>query len=63
MMVHQESANKIQGSNIYFVFRFTSRLTFRSVLYWSLKAMNPFSPLQKAICLSPLSHHLSTTVP
>jgi len=63
MTVYQETANKIQVSNVDFVVRFTFRLTFRSVLYWSLKAMKPFSPLQKAICLSPLSHHSFTTVP
>jgi hypothetical protein len=62
-MVHQETANKTQRSNLDFVIRFTCRLTFKSVLYWSLKAINPFSPLQKAICLSPLSHQSFTTVP
>jgi hypothetical protein len=63
MMVHQETGKEMQGSNFDFIAKFTCRVTFKSVSGWSLKAMNPFPPLQKAICLSPLSHQSFTPVP
>jgi hypothetical protein len=46
-----------------FIAIFTCTVTCKSVLNWSLKATNPLPTLQKAICLSPLSHQLSTSVP
>jgi hypothetical protein len=62
-MVHQEIAKEIQGWNVNFIIRFTCRVTFRLVLSWPLKAMNPLFPLQKAICWWSLSHQSFTTVP
>ena len=58
-----KKVQKNRGSDVGFFIRFTCKLIFRSVLYWLLKAMNPFPPLQKEICLSKLSHQSFTPVP